>query len=361
MKLVFFPRIKLTLARFLPIFLLTSFLLSLTVFAQTAPPQPQLSLADILIGLRSKKVTLPERNALLTDAVKKRGITFTLTPEIEKELDSTGAGKELVEAIKQKIQKVAAPVVAAVKPTPAPVATPTPPPDSAFYRKRADDYSVKGSFDLALVDYNKAIELNPKDTSSYLSRAHVYSGKKDYKLAISDYDKTIELNPKDSAAYFNRGDSYEKMGDSQKAVADYQKAIELDANNEAAKNNLQRLQAEQARIVQEQKKKEEAAKAAETPVVPQSVELGQLNSYAVKLVTPIYPEIAQKMNVEGTVIVLISLDEEGKVVSAKATSGQKILRAACEEAAQKSKFKPALVNNQPVKATGFVTYNFKSK
>ena len=70
-----------------------------TVHAQ-APAQ--LSLADILIGLRSKKVELPERNKILTDAVLARGITFSLTPEIEKELEATGADQGLVDAIRKK-------------------------------------------------------------------------------------------------------------------------------------------------------------------------------------------------------------------------------------------------------------------
>jgi TonB family protein len=360
MKLTSFPQIKFAPVKFLPFFLLMTFLLSLTVFPQTAqPPQAQLSLADILIGLRSKKVTLPERNTLLTDAVKKRGVTFSLTPEIEKELENTGADKSFVEAIRQKIQKVDAPVAAVMKSAAVSVAASTPAPDFAFYRKRADDYVIKGSLDLAVIDYSKAIELNPKDVSSYFSRARAYSSKKEFKLAAADYDKTIELNPKDSTAYFSRGESYEKMGNSQKAIGDYQKAVDLDANNESAKINLQRIQAEQARILQEQKQKEEAANPAAIPATPQSVELGQLNSIAVKLAVPVYPEMAQKMNVEGTVTVLISLDEEGKVISAKAVSGQKILRAAAEDAARKSKFKPAMFNNQPIKATGFINYNFK--
>jgi len=356
MKPASFPRIKLTPVNFLPVFLLTSFLFSLTAFSQTAPPQ--LSLADILIGLRSKKVTLPERNTLLTDAVKKRGITFTLTPEIEKELENTGADKTFVAAIKEKSSKAIAPVAATIKPNPAPIPAATPAPDFNFYRKRADEYALKGSFDLAFIDYDKAIELNPKDVSSYFQRARAHSSKKDFNRAISDYDKTIELNPKDSQAYFNRGESYEKMGSAQKAITDYQKAVELDADNEAAKNNLQRLEAEQAKILLEQKKKEEAAKPVETPAMPQSLDLGQLNNFAVKLITPVYPEIAKKMNVGGSVLVQISLDEEGNVVAAQATTGQKILRAACEEAARKSKFKPTLFNNQPIKAIGFITYNF---
>ena len=60
---------------------------SINSFAQ----QAQLSLADFLIGLRSKKVTIEERNKILTDAARERGVTFALTPEIEKELENTGA------------------------------------------------------------------------------------------------------------------------------------------------------------------------------------------------------------------------------------------------------------------------------
>src|SRR5436190_19495670 len=56
----------------------------------------QLSLADILIALRSKKVTLTDRNKILTEAINSRGTTFTLTPEIEKELTVTGANTVLL-------------------------------------------------------------------------------------------------------------------------------------------------------------------------------------------------------------------------------------------------------------------------
>ena len=53
------------------------------MFATFANAQsPQLSLADLLIGLRSKKVSLPERNAILTEAVRQRGVTFAMTPEM---------------------------------------------------------------------------------------------------------------------------------------------------------------------------------------------------------------------------------------------------------------------------------------
>ncbi|MGI9034796.1 MAG: TonB family protein [Pyrinomonadaceae bacterium] len=364
----------------LSFFSLASLLFSLSFVWQTGHAQQALSLADILIGLRSKKVTLAERNTLLTNAVKTRGITFALTPEIEKELENTGADKELVEAIRQKSEIVKA----TLTPSPAPISTPTPtpsptPPDYTFYQKQADAHMVKGEYDSAVAAYSKVIEMNPKNASSYISRGLSYYNKKSYNLAVSDYNKGIELSPNESIAYFNRGGAYEKLGNNQKAVADYQKAVELDASNEEAKNALKRLRDEQAKA--EQAKAEQPKTFTQPrPVEPQNVEppqekptaeapqtqtqiisLGQLKiERALRMITPIYPPDAQKFRIEGQVTVQVNLDEEGNVIFAKAVSGPGLLRASSEDAARRSKFKPALVGDKAAKATGFITYNFKA-
>ena len=335
-----------------PFILLASLMFSVSAFSQKTQPA-QLSLADILIALRSKKVTLDERNKILAEAVKVRGITFALTPEIEKELMTTGAGKELVDAIRQKTP--------ATKPQPTLLATPTPMPQPTAldFQNRANLHFTKGEFDSAIADYSKVIEMKSADASVFLNRGLAYSNKKNYDLAIDDFDKVIELNPKDSAAYFNRGDSYEKSGNIEKAMADYQKAFELDANNEAAQNNLKRLQDEQAKTAASQQKTETAT-TTETNNTPQNVNLGTLNNLAVNLVMPVYPSFAQKSAIQGKVTVQVSLDEEGKVISAKAIDGPPLLRSVSEDAARKSKFKPARIGEQVVKATGVIVYNFKA-
>ena len=342
-----------------------SLLFSLSVVWQNSQAQQvQLSLADIAIGLRSKKVTLAERNKLLTDAVKTRGITFSLTPEIEKELENTGASAELIEAIRQKSPKII--TASTPQPTPSPtpiptpIPTPTPPaPDFAFYQKRASTHLFNKEYDLAVVEYNKAIELNPKDASTYLNRGFVLLNQKNYDLAVVDYDKAIELSPNESMIYFNRGDLHEKMGNPQKAIVDFQKAFELDANNEPAKTNLQRLQAEQAKTSPKMPEKETASASA-TPAAQKIVNVGALNSLAIKLALPVYTSFERQRNIQGLVTVQVTLDEKGKVVSAKATAGPLMLRLSSEEAARNSKFKPVIVGNQAVKATGFINYNFKT-
>lgn len=332
-------------------YLLTGLLLvATTATAQT----PQLSLADLLIGLRSKKVTLPERNTILTDAVRQRGVTFTITPEIEKELETTGASPALIAAIREKAPKprpVPTPVV--VKPLATPAATPVPtptPPDYTFYQVRADQSAGKGEFALAVADYNKSLELKADNQVAYLNRGKAHYNLKSYDLSVKDFDRAVELNPRDAGAFLNRGVAYERLGDNRRAMVDYQKALDLDPANESAKANLQRLKDEQAAA--------EAAEAAKK-APPPFVNLGTLSpANAVKMTTPVYSPIALQARVEGKVTVEVELNEEGDVIAAKAVSGPGMLRSSAEYAASKSKFKPAMFNNRPIKGKGVIIYNF---
>lgn len=328
----------------------------------------QLSLADILIALRSNKATLPEKNKILSDAVGERGITFALTAEIETELAKTGADKTLVDAIRLKSSIVKAaiktePEKTQPKPSPKPVEAL---PDFTFYQKRADENIGKGEYDLAIVDYNKAVELNPKSVPAYFNRARAYFFKRSFAEAIESYGKVIELTPKDSVVFYNRGVAYEKMGDALKAAEDYEKAIALDENNSPAKENLKKIRdAELAKKpVQPAPKPVETVQAnqpnqAET--APGVFNYGRIDpSFATRMVTPVYPPMAKSVRAEGQVAVEVELDEEGSVTSAKAVSGHAMLRNSAEEAAKRSKFKPAMIDGKPAKATGKIYYNFKN-
>jgi TonB family protein len=94
------------------------------------------------------------------------------------------------------------------------------------------------------------------------------------------------------------------------------------------------------------------------PAVNRPVNAGILNGRAVNLPKPAYPPLAKQMRADGQVAVQVLVDETGNVTSARATSGNPMLRAAAEAAARQSKFNPIRVNNQPVSASGVVLYNF---
>lgn len=85
---------------------------------------------------------------------------------------------------------------------------------------------------------------------------------------------------------------------------------------------------------------------------------GVLNGKAISLPKPGYPPIAKSAHASGTVVVQVTIDENGNVISANAVSGHPLLRAASVAAARGARFSPTKLSGQPVKVTGVITYNF---
>ncbi|HEY6119598.1 MAG TPA: TonB family protein [Pyrinomonadaceae bacterium] len=87
---------------------------------------------------------------------------------------------------------------------------------------------------------------------------------------------------------------------------------------------------------------------------------GVLNTKALELPKPRYPEAARAANITGRVTVKIRLDEKGNIVSAEAVGGPEELRAAAVEAARKARFTLTLIGTRPVRVFGLLTYDFPS-
>ena len=83
-----------------------------------------------------------------------------------------------------------------------------------------------------------------------------------------------------------------------------------------------------------------------------------ITSKAISKPAPPYPPIAKAAHAQGPVAVQVLIDEQGRVVNAKATSGSALLQAAAVQAAYQARFTPTLLGGQPVKVTGVITYNF---
>jgi protein TonB len=83
-----------------------------------------------------------------------------------------------------------------------------------------------------------------------------------------------------------------------------------------------------------------------------------ITSKAISKPAPPYPSTAKMAGAQGPVTVQIVVDEQGRVVSSKATGGHPLLRPAAERAAYQARFTPTLLGGQPVKVTGVMTYNF---
>ena len=88
------------------------------------------------------------------------------------------------------------------------------------------------------------------------------------------------------------------------------------------------------------------------------VSLGVLVAKVISLPKPAYPSMAKAIGAEGSVAVQILVDEQGSVISAQAVSGHPTLVAAAKQAALQARFTPTVLNGQPVKIQGVITYNF---
>jgi TonB family protein len=88
------------------------------------------------------------------------------------------------------------------------------------------------------------------------------------------------------------------------------------------------------------------------------IDIGVVNGKAISLPRPEYPSMARAARAAGTVNVLVTIDEMGKVIAARAISGHPLLRDAAEAAAKEARFKPTIFSGQPVKVTGIIFYNF---
>jgi protein TonB len=96
-------------------------------------------------------------------------------------------------------------------------------------------------------------------------------------------------------------------------------------------------------------------KQPEGPVrLPSSV----ISSKVIDKPAPPYPAAARAARIQGPVAVQILVDEQGRVVSAKATSGNPLLMQSAVQAAYRARFTPTLLSGQPMKVTGSITYNF---
>jgi len=82
---------------------------------------------------------------------------------------------------------------------------------------------------------------------------------------------------------------------------------------------------------------------------------GDLGKRVKNRVQPMYPELARRMSVKGTVKLMVTVGTNGKVKSTKVMGGHPVLVAAAEDAIRRWKFEPASED-----ATGLVEFSFES-
>jgi tetratricopeptide (TPR) repeat protein len=128
--------------------------------------------------------------------------------------------------------------------------TPEPPPNcptfegesrdirTSYYIGEGTAYLSSNQFSNAELSFTCVIRvIDPNYVAAYLGRGAVYSGEHSYDAAIKDYSKAIDLDGSSFAAYNNRGVIYTAMQDYDKAAADFDKVMSLNADYIPGYNN----------------------------------------------------------------------------------------------------------------------------
>jgi len=95
--------------------------------------------------------------------------------------------------------------------------------------------------------------------------------------------------------------------------------------------------------------------AVQTLNISQGVSQGLL----IKKVQPTYPPAALNMHIEGVVQLNATISKAGDITKVQVLSGQPQLIKAASDAVKQWKYKPYLLNGEPVEIQTGVTINFK--
>ena len=88
--------------------------------------------------------------------------------------------------------------------------------------------------------------------------------------------------------------------------------------------------------------------------VPANVSEGRL----IKKVNPVYSKYARKNHIQGVVVLQAAISTEGDIVNLVVISGQPLLAEAAVTAVKQWKYRPYLVNGNPVEVQTEIRINF---
>lgn len=160
---------------------------------------PPAAAAAPTVERRPSADTMPAADTALATACVQRGINHRIKGEFEQAL------AELNRALEHDPQSAIA------------------------YQGRGNTYSSQGNYEQAIADYSAALKIDPKSAQTLVNRGLAFIKRRDPNRAIADYTAAIQLDPNMSLAYLNRGSAYARMTDYDRAIADYNSALLIDA------------------------------------------------------------------------------------------------------------------------------------
>jgi len=111
-------------------------------------------------------------------------------------------------------------------------------PHPVRYVALGDAYREKGMYDLAMLQYHKALSLKPDFYDVYVNIGNIFASKGLLDSAIAEYQKTLQLKPSCLDAHINIASAYGLKQNYDKTLYHLKKALELDPHNPDVHYNL---------------------------------------------------------------------------------------------------------------------------
>jgi tetratricopeptide (TPR) repeat protein len=102
---------------------------------------------------------------------------------------------------------------------------------AGFYQSQGKEYYGKKEFEMALANFNRAIELGLEEQEIYFQRGRTQYQLRDYASVLADLNRAVELQPENGSNYQWRGTTHYKLQDYAAALADLNRAVELQPEN----------------------------------------------------------------------------------------------------------------------------------
>ncbi len=102
--------------------------------------------------------------------------------------------------------------------------------DAKVFYNLGNDHDRNSEYDLAILQYFKALKINPNYSKAHNNLGNQYFYKGQYNLAIEAYLKAIEIDPKDALGFYNLGNTYRKINEYDLAKQAYLNSIEIKSN-----------------------------------------------------------------------------------------------------------------------------------
>ena len=175
---------------------------------------------------------------------------------------------------------------------------------------------------------------------------------------------TSEAKPNDNSVAKNDApDNAEKINETPKEQPrETDESAKVNDTPKTKPDNSETAQPNSANKESENKDKTEKTteKTTETETTNDNspLKIGSLIGYATNQAKPVYPIAAKNMRMTGIVKVEVLVNESGEVSEVQTTTGPPMLQRAAVDAVKKWRFKPFSRDGQPVKASGFVSFNF---